>query len=199
VKIILFLLLVANLIASDDFSARLLYGQATEKALGDILIGDLGSHPENLSVLAIDGGYLLKKAVYDLSIDIYAKVGLSRFNEGSYADVYEITAYVKAFYNIDFLDNRIRIGLGEGGSYTSDIIRTELLEAQQEAGGKNSYFLNYLDLSADFDFGKLIKYKPLNETYIGIALKHRSGIFGLVNGVKKGGSNYNSVYLEKNF
>ena len=199
-KIIIILLFVGlQLIAENDFSARLLYGSATQKALGDVLIGDLGSHPEDLTVISVDGGYLLQKSAFEIPLDVYAKAGFSKYNEGDYSSVYEVLAYVKLFYNLDFLDNRVRFGFGEGFSYTSDIIRVELLEAQTTEDSKTSYFLNYLDISADFDFGKLIHYKPLYETYIGIALKHRSGIFGLINGVTKGGSNYNSMYIEKNF
>ena len=198
-KYILLLLITLTLSAQNDFSARVLYGTATDKALGDILIGDLGSHPENLSVTAFDGGYLLKQNTFGIPIDIYAKVGLSQFNEGAFTDVNEVVVYVKFLYNLDFLDNRIRFGLGEGFSYTSDIIRVEQLEADTTTDSKTSPFLNYLDITADFDFGKLIRYKPLDETYIGVALKHRSGVFGLINGVTKGGSNYNSIYIEKNF
>lgn len=198
-KVVFFLLLALNLVAQNEFSARILYGKATEKALGDVIIGDLGSHPENLTALAIDGGYLLQQNNFDLPIDLYVKAGVSKFHEDRYRDVYELLAYIKLFYNIDFLENRVRLGFGEGGSYTNHILRAESLEAQTTPNGKTSYFLNYLDLSADFDLGKLVRYKPLYETYIGIALKHRSGIFGLINGVTKGGSNYNSIYLEKNF
>ena len=198
-RYLLLLLLTLNLIAQDDFSVRLLYGKATQKALGDVLIGDLGSHPEDLSVMALDGGYLLKKDLFDLPLDLYAKAGYSLYHEGDYSDVHELLAYIKVFYKLDFLENQIRFGFGEGGSYTSAILRAEALEAATIENGKTSYFLNYLDISADFDIGKLVRYKPLYETYIGIALKHRSGIFGLINGVTKGGSNYNSIYIEKNF
>ena len=198
-KIILFMLFALQLVAQNDFSIRLLYATATENALGDVLIGDLGSHPEDLSVISLDAGYLLKKDTFDIPLDIYAKTGFSKYNEGDFTDVYEFLAYIKLFYNLDFLDNRVRFGFGEGFSYTSNIIRAEFLEAQETTDAKTSYFLNYLDISLDFDFGRLIRYKPLYETYIGIALKHRSGVFGLINGVTKGGSNYNSIYIEKNF
>lgn len=198
-RYLLLLLLTLNLIAQDDFSVRLLYGKATQKALGDVLIGDLGSHPEDLSVMALDGGYLLKKDLFDLPLDLYAKAGYSLYHEGDYSDAHELLAYIKVFYKLDFLENQIRFGFGEGGSYTSAILRAEALESATIENGKTSYFLNYLDISADFDIGKLVRYKPLYETYIGIALKHRSGIFGLINGVTKGGSNYNSIYIEKNF
>ena len=198
-KYLLLLLFTLTLSAQNDFSARVLYGTATDKALGDVLIGDFGSYPESLSVTAFDAGFLLNTNTFDLPIDIYAKAGLAQFNEGDYSNVNEALLYVKLLYNLDFLDNRIRFGFGEGFSYTSDIIRVEKLEADTTTDGKTSQFLNYLDITIDFDFGRLIRYEPLFDTYIGVALKHRSGVFGLINGVTKGGSNYNSIYLEKNF
>ena len=197
-KYILLLLLTVNLIAQDDYSLRVAYGNASENDLGEIISGQLGSHSEDLSVLALDGGYLLKEGAFEWPMDIYAKAGLSYFDEGKYSDVYEMTLYVKAYWNFDFAGNRIRAGLGEGISYTSDTLRTEYLEADGD-GDNNSNFLNYMDISVDVDFGKLIRYEPLHNTYLGYALKHRSGIFGLINNVTKGGSNYNTIYIEKNF
>jgi outer membrane protein len=183
---------------TSKYSSRVVYGSATTNSLGDVMIGNLGSHPRDLSVVAIDAGYLLKKDFFDLPIDIYAKGGLSYFNEDVNDNTYEILTYIKAFYNIDFLANRVRFGFGEGVSYTTSVLEAERYESLQD-GYNTSNFLNYLDISLDFDIGKLIHYKPMHETYFGILLKHRSGIFGLINNVKHGGSNYNSIYLEKNF
>jgi len=197
-KIIILFLLVANLIAQDDYSLRVAYGNASENDLGEIISGQLGSHPEDLTVLSIDGGYLLKEGAFEWPMDVYVKGGISYFDEGDFDDVYELTLYIKAYWNFDFLENRIRVGLGDGISVTSDILRTEYLEAESK-NDNNSEFLNYIDFSVDFDFGKLIRYKPLHNTYIGYALKHRSGIYGLINNVENGGSNYNTIYLEKNF
>lgn len=177
---------------------RIAYGTASTNDLGQIVFGNLGSNSKNLSMVAVDGGYLLKKDLFDLPIDIYAKGGLSYFNEATHNNVYEVLAYIKAFYNIDFLDNRIRFGFGEGGSYVSSVLEVEKDEANRRNGNTSSY-LNYLDISLDFDIGKLVQYKPMHETYFGILLKHRSGIFGLINNVDHGGSNYNSIYLERNF
>lgn len=201
-KIILLLLLTLNLIAQDDdYSLRLAYGKASSSTLGAILVGDAQPHKYDYSVFAIDGGYLLKEKLFDVPLDIYVKGGISRFDDSAHpvnsSIVYESIVYVKAYYNINFLDNRIRFGFGEGASYTSDILSVEQLEGNAE--DKKSYFLNYIDLSLDFDLGKLITYKPMHGAYVGWALKHRSGIFGLINGVTKGGSNYNVVYIEKNF
>ena len=54
-------------------------------------------------------------------------------------------------------------------------------------------------MSLDLDLGKVANYRALDELYLGVALKHRSGAFGLINNVKHGGSNYELLYLEKNF
>ena len=196
VLFLLFLGLSAS--AEDQYSMRATYGTATTSSLADVMTGKLGSHPESLSVIAVDGGYLLKKDLFDWPIDIYAKGGLSYFNEGSHDDTYEVLTYIKAFYNLDFLDNRVRFGFGEGVSYTTSLLEAERYESSQD-GGDTSKFLNYLDISIDFDIGKLVSSKTMEGTYFGILLKHRSGIFGLINNVANGGSNYNSIYIESKF
>jgi outer membrane protein len=212
-KYLVLLFLFLSLSANDKYSFRVALGQASTKDLGEILTFDSDIHPDDLGVLSIDGGYLLKESIYDLPLDLYVKGGLSYFGEadkhilgkgplaviysGERSDVYEGTIYIKVYYNIDFWKNRIRVGLGEGVSYTSSVLWAEEKESAQE-NEDYSKFLNYLDISIDVDLGKLIKYKPLEETYIGWTLKHRSGVFGLYNGVD-GGSNYNTISLEKNF
>lgn len=192
------MLLFLNLIAKDDYSLRVAYGSATDNSLGDILSGNLGSNPEYLSAWALDGGYLLKKEMFDLPINIYAKSSISYFDEGIHNSVYELTAYIKAYWNFEVLKNRFRFGFGEGVSYTSSILRVEYLEATSKSDN-NSKYLNYLDISIDFELGKLISYKAMNNTFIGFVIKHRSGIYGLINSVKRGGSNYNCFFIEKNF
>ena len=199
--LLLVLLLTLHLIAEDDYSMRLAYGTASASTLGEIVAFDSKPHEFDYTVVGLDGGYLLTNKLFDKPLDLYLRGGLAQFDESANPvnsdKVYEATLYIKLFYNIDFLDNRIRLGLGEGASYTSNILSVEQLEG--DPGDKKSYFLNYIDLSLDFDLGRLIRYEPMHNTYIGWALKHRSGIFGLINGVTKGGSNYNTIYLEKNF
>jgi len=187
-----------NLIAQDNFSMRVVHGTATQDDLGEVVSGNFGAYQHNLTVTSIDGGYLLKNGVGSLPINLYAKSGLSYYNEGNYKDAYGLDLYIKALWNVDFLENRVRLGFGEGASYTTRLLQTELIDAATQ-DGHTSKFLNYLDISVDFDFGRLIRYKALNDTYIGFLIKHRSGIFGLINNVKHGGSNYNSFYIEKKF
>ncbi len=193
------LFITSTLSAQEDYSFRVAYGKATTTDLGEVLGGYLEDYPVDYNVLAFDGGYLVGKEVFDLPIDIYVKAGLAHFAEAKFQnDILETTVYIKAYWNIDFWDNRIRVGFGEGLSYTSNILAPELIDATLKADN-NSHLLNYLDISVDFDFGRLIGYKPLYSTAIGVAIKHRSGVFSLFNNVSHGGSNYNTFYIEKNF
>ncbi len=190
-----------NLVAQDEYSLKVAYGEASSSDFGEIISGNIKAHAEDLKVTAIDGGYLLKEGAFEWPMDVYLKGGLSYFDDSSVEgrdNVYEAVLYIKAYWNFDFLNNRIRVGFGEGVSYTSAIIYTEYKEAFDE-NDNNSNWLNYIDFSVDFDFGRLITYKPLYGTYIGWAIKHRSGVYGLINNVNNGGSNYNTIYLEKNF
>lgn len=199
-KTVIFFILVLNLIAQEDYSVRMGYGKASSNNLGDIIIGNFGSYPYDLSVVNVDAGYLLTS---NENATIYLRGGVSKYNESAVSspNTYEANIYVKGYWNLDFLDNRIRFGLGEGASYTSRILYVEKKEAEslEDGNGNTSYFLNYLDVSIDLDLGRLVQYGPMHNTYIGWVLKHRSGIFGLINGVTKGGSNYNTIYIEKNF
>ncbi len=197
-KLLLLLLLSLNLIAQDEYSFRVAYGEASSDDLRDVLLCNSKKHPDDLTVLSLDAGYLLKKDILELPLDLYVKGGLSRFDEGtSRDDVYEGTLYIKAYLNLDFFENRVRLGVGEGVSYTSDMLWSEYKEASAE-GGEYAQFLNYMDFSIDFDLGRLVRYKPLEDTYIGWTIKHRSGVFGLFSGVD-GGSNYNTISIERNF
>jgi outer membrane protein len=193
------LILILSLEADTltNYSLRGGYGVASDNDLGEILSGDVGSTSKDLSVVSIDGGYLLKKDLFDLPLDIYLKGGFAYFNEAQNDDVFEATVYIKLIYNFDFWSNRVRLGFGEGVSLASEVLEVEADEAYLE-DDETSKFLNYLDITLDFDLGRLVRYKPLEDVYIGYLLKHRSGVFGLFNGVH-GGSNYNTFYIETNF
>jgi len=198
-RYLLLLFLALLLSANNDYSLRVAHGKVTSSDFGQILALNVESFKPTLKVTSLDAGYLLKKDALDLPLDFYLKGGLSYFDEASLqSDVYEGTIYIKVYYNINFWQNRVRFGLGEGISYTSGTLYFEKLEATKK-NDNNSKFLNYIDFSLDFDLGRLVRYDALKDTYIGVAIKHRSGIFGLINNVRHGGSNYNVLTLEKNF
>jgi outer membrane protein len=179
------------------YSVRGVYGWATSKDLGEVVFGKFSPDSKQYKVYSLDGGYLLWKNVNEWPLDIYAKGGLSYYDEDIYDNAYGADLYIKAFWNFDFLKNRVRFGFGEGVSYTTKTLKIEEEDAKVKSS-PTSKFLNYLDISLDFDLGKLVRVKSLEDTYVGLLVKHRSGAFGLYNGVH-GGSNYNSLYIEKNF
>ncbi len=198
-KIFLLCTLLASLFAQDNYDFRLAYARADSHDLAYIAIGDMAPDLSNVRAIMIDGGYKIVDDAYDLPLDIYVKGGFSRYLEKGYdPDVYENTLYLKGYYSFKPYGNTIRIGAAEGASYTYGTLYVEKLESEKK-GGNLSHFLNYLEFSADFDIGKLIQVQALNELYFGFVIHHRSGIFGLINNVRHGGSNYEAIYLEKNF
>jgi len=184
---------------SEPYSLRLGWGIADKNDFGEILSGEGEFDSVKTHVLGVDAGYLLAQNIYDLPIDIYLKGSVYRFYENGYQDdFWEGTLYFKAYYTIDLWGNRLRMGMGEGISMAARIPIVEQIEAEEE-GSTTSKFLNYLDVSVDMDIGRLLRVPSWHDTYIGYALKHRSGIFGLVNNVSHGGSNYDMIYIEKKF
>lgn len=196
---LIFLLFSVTLFAKNDYDLRVAYCRADANDFGEVISSQIAPSSTDTNVLTIDAGYKIADDVWDLPFDIYVKGGFARFFENSYQkDVYENTLYIKGYYNFDFWQNSIRFGAAEGASYTYGVIYVEKLDAQAHSDN-NSHVLNYIELTLDFDLGKLIKFKPLEDTYVGAILKHRSGVFGLINNVRHGGSNYDGFYIEKNF
>ncbi|MDA3947380.1 MAG: hypothetical protein PF439_11945 [Helicobacteraceae bacterium] len=186
---------------NNPYSLRLGGGYADLNDLGEILMGDWQRYSGDNYAINLDGGYRFVHNMQDLPFDWYLKGGISYFGENGYQDnVLEATLYVKVYLKLDFWKNRVRIGLGEGLSLAEEIPEVEIIDATNEDGtvDPTAKFLNYLDVSVDFDVGRLSKIESMENLYLGYTLKHRSGVFGLFNGVH-GGSNYNMVTLEKNF
>jgi len=69
-----FFLLLNTLLANENYSLRFAYGKASQNDLGEIIFGNLGSHPYNLKVYALDGGYLLNNSE---NLPLYLKGSLS--------------------------------------------------------------------------------------------------------------------------
>jgi outer membrane protein len=186
------------LLAQDEYSLRVAYGKSTHSDLGEILYGDYEKDVANLYTYSFDGGKKVVQNLFDLPLDGYIKSSLSYFDEARGDAIYELTLYFKLYYSFQPFNQNIRLGFGEGGSYTTNILKTEAYGAW-ENNDNTSKFLNYLDISLDIDLGRLLRVKSLEKSYIGFLIKHRSGIFGLINNVKHGGSNYNCFMIEKNF
>ena len=106
---------------------------------------------------------------------------------------------IKAYYTIKW-PLRWRLGVAEGLSYVSDITYIEAAE-MEEKGYRSSELMNYLDFSIDVNLGDLIGVKGLEDAWLGYSIHHRSSIFESASqfGRIKGGSNYNTIYLQFDF
>lgn len=200
IKPFLALLLLGSMAAaSEPYSLRVGWGIADKNDFGEILSGEGEFDTAKTHVLGIDAGYLLVENLWEQPIDLYVKGAIYRFYENTYQnDFWEALIYLKAYYNVDMWDNHLRLGMGEGVSFAERVPIVEQNEALHN-GSNTSRVLNYLDVSADVDVGRLFGGEKWKDLYLGYALKHRSGIFGLIKNVRNGGSNYDMIYIEKRF
>lgn len=158
---------------------------------------------DNTDIVGIDVGRKLVKGAFGWPLDIGGFVGVIRHREKSFQDdFWQLHGYLKAwFYGFPW-DRyvRTRIGFGGGLSYTEHISTMELRD-QALHGRGNWKLLNYLDPTIDVSVGDLVRSPSLKETFIGMGVSHRSGMFGKSHlfGDIRGGSNYIYGYLEHSF
>lgn len=133
-------------------------------------------------------------------LDFVGYVGLTHHNDrGLQRNGLQLDLFMKAVYSGFPWSDRVktRLGLGVGLSAAQ---RAPYIEASsQAAGGKPaSRLLNYLDPTIDVSVGDLLGVRAMKETYLGLGVSHRSGIFGASRllGNVNGGSNYIYTYLE---
>jgi outer membrane protein len=93
-----------------------------------------------------------------------------------------------------------RLGFGAGLSYAR---RVPFMESRDQAvrGRDTSRLLNYMDPTIDVSLGDLVGSRRLRDTFVGLGVSHRSGIFGSSQllGNVNGGSNYIYSYVEASF
>ena len=136
-------------------------------------------------------------------IDLSAHAGLTHHDDhGLQRNGLQLDAFLKASYSAFPWRDRVatRIGLGMGLSLAQ---RPPYIEAstQAQAGEPTSRLLKYLDPTVDVSLGDLIGLRSLKQTYVGVGVSHRSGIFGSSRllGKVDGGSNYIYSYVESAF
>ncbi len=156
--------------------------------------------PEDTRVASIELGRTLIERLNGWNVDIAGYLGLLRHDEnGVQPDHWQVNAYFKSFwYGFPWRDRvKTRIGFGSGLSYAE---RIPTIEARDQARrGKNaSKLITYLDPTIDFSLGDAVGSRALKNTFLGLGVSHRSGVFGLSRllGEVDGGSNYIYTYVE---
>ena len=181
---------------------KLYHGKASEcDVLQVVLLKCTSTHtPEATRVTSVEFGRTLIERLYGWNMDIAGYIGLLHHDENGFQpDHWQVNAYFKSFwYGLPWRDRvKTRIGIGSGLSYAE---RIPTIEARDQArrGENTNKLITYLDPTIDFSLGDLIGSRALKNTFVGLGVSHRSGIFGLSRllGTVDGGSNYIYTYVE---
>lgn len=179
---------------------RVAHGWATPSNIGDIMKFNSEKDPYNNQMTSFFYGHPLTDEIFGLPLDIYFTPGIAHhWSSNVQSASTEYIAAIKAYYTFDW-PAKWRFGVAEGLSYVDSITHIEQKE-MDEKGYKASNLLNYLDFSFDVNVGDLIQKKDLDNLWFGYSLHHRSAIFESASqfGRIKGGSNYNTIYLQYDF
>jgi MipA family protein len=185
--------------------ARAFYGASSDCNVMHIVILKCHSthSQDQTSVAGFEVGRPFIERLNGWPLDLAGFVGLIRHKEaGLQPDFWQINAYLKAyFYGFPWdAQVRTRVGLGVGLAYAEKVPFSEQRD-QAQRGRTTSKLLNSFDPTVDVSVGDLLRVKGLRDTYVGLGVSHRSGIFGtsqLLNNVN-GGSNYIYSYVETSF
>lgn len=181
---------------------KLYYGKASECDVAQVvqLACTSTSTPENTRVISFEVGRTLIERLYGWDMDVAGYVGLLHRDENGYQpDHWQVNAYYKTYwYGFPWRDRvKTRIGIGSGLSYSG---RVPYIEARDQArrGENTNKLITYLDPTIDVSLGDLVGSKSMKDTFIGLGVSHRSGIFGLSRllGNVDGGSNFIYSYIE---
>lgn len=156
--------------------------------------------PEETRVTSVELGRTLIERLYGWNMDIAGYVGLLHHDENGFQpDHWQLNAYFKSYwYGFPWRERvKTRIGIGSGLSYAE---RVATIEARDQVRrGENTHkLLTYLDPTIDFSVGDLVGSRALKNTYVGLGVSHRSGVFAMSRllGSVDGGSNFIYTYVE---
>lgn len=181
---------------------KALYGKSSDCDVAQVMLLRCTSTNtvDQTRITALEVGRPFIERLNGWPLDFVGYVGLLHHDErGLQEDTWQANVYMKAYYYGFPWSERVRtrLGFGAGLSYANRVPYVELRD-QVARGRSSSRLLNYLDPSIDISLGDLIGVKALRETYLGLGVAHRSGIFGTSRllGNVNGGSNYIYSYLE---
>lgn len=179
---------------------RLAHGWATPSNLGDIITGEGESDEYNNQLTSLFYGYPLADDLFGIPLAMYLTPGfVYHWSSEVQKDIPEFVLAIKAYYTFKW-PFEWRFGFAEGLSYVTDIPYVENSEMERK-GYEPSNLMNYLDFSLDIHLADILNSSALKGWYLGYSIHHRSSIFESASqfGRIKGGSNYNTVYLQYHF
>ena len=177
---------------------RLAYGFATTANLGEILVGGTVPDEFNNHMISLFYGHPLSDTFFGLPVPIYFTPGVAWHQTSDVQDdIAEFVLALKAYYTIP-LPWRIRLGVATGLSYVTDT--TYIEDVDMDPGEQSSKLLQHLGFSVDLNLGDIFG-ESVEDLWLGYDIHHRSAVFENASeyGRFKGGSNYNTVYLQYHY
>lgn len=176
---------------------RVLRGESSECGfLRIVALNCTGRHQKDeTNIWAVELGEPLVRGLNGWPVDLAFFFGVLRHEErGLQPDFWQIQGYIKTYYyGFPWRSHlRTRAGFGAGAAYANRIPISEARD-QAQRGRDTSKLLFYMDPTFDVNVG--------GETYVGLGVSHRSGIFGWTSAFNNvnGGSNYIYGYVESSF
>ncbi|MGF1720626.1 MipA/OmpV family protein [Vibrio kyushuensis] len=179
---------------------RVAHGWATPSNIGDIIKFNSEKDEHNNQLSSVFYGHPLTDELFGIPLDIYLTPGLvHHWSSDVQSSSTEYVAAIKAYYTVSW-PTKWRFGVAEGLSYIDNVTYIEGTE-MVEKDKVPSKLLNYLDFSFDVNIGDLFNQNDLNNMWLGYSIHHRSAIFEKSSqyGRIKGGSNYNTIYVQFDF
>ncbi|HAS8120753.1 TPA: MipA/OmpV family protein [Vibrio vulnificus] len=179
---------------------RVAHGWGTPSNIGEIFKFEREKDPYNNQLTSVFYGHPLTDELFGLPLDLYLHSGIAHhWSSEVQSSSTETVVSIKAYYTFNW-PTQWRFGVAEGMSYIDNITYIEKSEMERK-GYTPSHLLNYLDFSFDVNVGDLVGKNDWKNVWFGYSLHHRSAIFEKASqfGRIKGGSNYNTVYLQFDF
>lgn len=179
---------------------RVAHGWATPSDLQEMITGHTEHDSHNNQLTSLFYGHPLLLRALERPLDIYLVPGFVwHWSSSTQSASQEYVLGLKAFYTL-YWPSQWRVGVAEGLSYVTQptyIEQSELDLNDYQA----SNLMNYLGFSVDLNLGDLFGVRSIRDLWFGYAIHHRSGMFEVSSlfGRVKGGSNYETLYLQWDF
>lgn len=178
---------------------RFSVGEATPSSFTENITGGGSRDLNGLYMVSLFYGYPLSRSLFGVSIHSYFSPGFAHhFDHDLQKPAQEYIGAFKFYYRPESW--WLRFGFGTGMSYITDVTYIERYINEKDGYDHTSNLMQYLDFSFDFDLKHLFG-ESWRDLWFGYALHHRSGVFESAHhyGQIKGGSNYNTFYLQYHF
>jgi len=176
------------------------HGWATPSDIGEILRFNSESDEFDNTLTSVFYGIPVADSLFAMPLSIYFTPGLIVHHKSDVQQRFaEYVIALKGYYTFKS-PITWRSGIAIGLSYASDISFIEQKE-MDEKGLRSSNLMSYLDFSLDVALDDLFNSKSMKNWWLGYSIHHRSAIFESSSafGRIKGGSNYNTLYLQYHF